>query len=913
MTAQVDDGVKHNVLRRLFTPYSQHRPLYTGLSSTETGIELNGNYREVSSITDHQSNPQQFTKDNFSYNQNIPDDRHSRPGVTGVRSELSSIFPSHSQHRGQGFERRQSRVNYHPRSQEAAKSGNSYYTPSVIIRKSSHKEAERRPFHQGFHPSQVWDPEDAQKSYNEEKVQGNDSPNVWQPSDSSRFSSQTGRYWGTSLPTSKGHYSGYKDTNELVAVGPWSTPRAIQSSKFFGLASQTAHHGPSVRNSLDVPVAKSNPSPEKLASSITDFSPRLHSSETPRYKKVQSHLFKNSQTPSVGRETVNPATADGHSAFSTTAQKQRLSDAQIYGRLSSEPRKEVQHLVRFHQANFNHANPLYHNANVAQYGAQMNSFTKYQHSTTAETQMSAYPAPGIKGDDATGSKKSVANSLVNTTARGSVHASEPGRTTKSIYGFRGFRNPMWRAVKEPFNLSSSGSNERNNSGRHSFHKGRFKIANVYPSFSPKYSFGQRDASTTPTNYSSPSPGTLDIIQTTTTPRPLFPLGFKEAQPLLPESDAGVDSNPDGRRFKIYRIYGLKGFGARPLEGAKPLIKEPDQSARVQRGFEGFKLRSSQIWQPESSGIHRWYNKTEPGSSHVSTISEPSSKDLKQLLKTAGSTEADKRFTPDRYKKNHKIYTHLGYHPVQRRMGNGTSKTHWEHKAPASASPRISSASPRSAGELKVVPSPKSEPRPPNRTKPLTVTAHLLNSPTRSVVRGQRVGGKNTTGKKLNESTSLTSDGNVAIVRLPRLKAVTYTDILGSASFSGVRATIQTPITPPDKDYFPTATIKQKEVAGNWTLDSEDAVQSRDNLSRGPKANAEGDGGFRGEDVDSDINTSDLFLDNEGSGSGGFNMSDIFSSRTPSQRLGGDLLELDYLRISAGNISFKSMKQSHTEK
>lgn len=108
-------------------------------------------------------------------------------------------------------------------------------------------------------------------------------------------------------------------------------------------------------------------------------------------------------------------------------------------------------------------------------------------------------------------------------------------------------------------------------------------------------------------------------------------------------------------------------------------------------------------------------------------------------------------------------------------------------------------------------------------------------------------------------------------------------------------------------------IKQKEVAGNWTLESEDVVQSRDNMSRGPEANAEGEGGLRGEDVDSDINTSDLFLDNEGSGSGGFNVSDIFSSRAPTQSLSGDLLELDYLRISAGNISFKSLKQSHTEK
>ncbi|XP_044040728.1 uncharacterized protein LOC122870533 [Siniperca chuatsi] len=1110
ITTQVENGVKHNVLKRLYTPYSQH-PLSTSLS-IETGLqtgtnsetEMSRNYREASSIIDHQSNSLQLTDGSFSYNQNIPDNRHSQVGMTRVQSEVtpaSSIFTSHSQHGGQSFERWQSRVNYHPLSQKVAQSGNSYNSYPVIIRKSSHKEA-ASPFHQRSSPSQVWDPTNAQKSY---KVPRSDSPKVaedktvWQPSDSSHFSSQTGRYWSTSLPAPRGHYSSYKETNELAAAGLQSTSSGIQSRKFLGFASQTAPHAPSISNSLDASVIKSNPSPEKLTSSITGFYQGLHSvssSETPRHKKVQSYLFKDSQTSFGGHETVNTVTGDGPSASATTPHKQRPSD-EVYGRFSSnfkqlqqlqrkDPTKEVQHLsdnanplyrnanvapvflgfasqtaphapsisnsldasviksnaspekltsplvgfyqrlhsvsssetprhkkVQSHllkdsQTSFNghetvntitgdgpsasattphkqrpsdeqvysrfsfkqlqrkdltnevqhlsdNANPLYHNANVAQYGAQTDSSTKYQR-TTAETlaQISVHPAPGkydtmesfipvthagFQGNYATGSDKSVVSSLVNTTTRGSMHAYKPEKAIKSIYGFGGFKNPSV--------LSSSGTNERN-SRRYSFDKGKFKIANTYRSLSPKYSFGQREASTsttapaklerTPTDYFSPSTSTLDIVQTMTTPRP-FTSGFKEARPLLPESDAGMDSDPDRGQFRSYRrIYGLKGFGTQPLEGAKTSVSEPDKSTRVLQGFEGFKLRSSQIWQQKNSKIHRWYNKTgetEPGSSHVSTMSqnELSSEDLKPRLKTAGSTESVARFTP--VKNNRKIYrpTSLGFHPVQNKMRNASNKTHWKYKEqnPTIASPShrissayvLSSAYVSSRGDLKVESSPKSDTKMANNIKPVAMKASLFNRATSSTVRGKRVKGKQTNGKKLNESTSLT---NAAIVRLSkrpaRVKAVTYADILGSASFSGVTATV----TPADKDYFPNAaaTTKHKERVANWTLNSEDAVHSRDNTSRGPEAHAEDDKedfssveennlGVRSEDVYSDMKTSDLFLDNDGSGNGGFNISVFSADTTKSQGLSEDLLELDYLQISTGNISFKSMKQSNTEK
>ncbi|XP_073331355.1 uncharacterized protein [Pagrus major] len=946
ISTQVDNGVQHNVPRHVYTPYSHH--LFTALPLPETGLhagtrsetDTSRNYKEALSIIHHQSNPPRF-----SY-QNVPDNRHSREGTTGAQSEVRS---ANSIFTGQSFERRQSEVNHHPFSRGVGQSGNSYYSPPVIVRKSSHNAS---PFHQSSRPSQVWDLKDAQKSSNKERLPGNNPPKVaedetvWQPSRSSLFSSQAGRYWSTSPPTSRWHYSGYEETNELAAVGLLSTSRGVQSSKFFGLASQTAPRAPSISKSFDTSVIKGNPSPEKLAPSITDFSQGLHSassSKTPRYRKVQSYLFKDSQASSDGREKVNTATGDGHRAFPTTPHKQTPTDAQVYGRFSSnfkqsktgEPTKEVQHLS-------NYANPLYHNAYMAQYGAHTDSFTKYQH-TTPETlaQMSVHPAPGtdnpmqsflprphadFQGNYAPGSGKSVVSSLVNTTTRGSMTAYKPGQTTKSIYGFRGFKNAPLRAVKEPSILSSDGSNERTNSQRYSFDKGKFKIANIHPSLSAKYSFGQRKVSTTPaklertpTDYSSPPSGTLDLVQTT--PRP-FPSRFKEARPLMPESDAGLDSNPDRRQYRIHkRIYGLKGFGTRPLEGAKSSVSEAEKSTRVQQGFEGFRHRGSQIWQ------HRWYNKTKPGSSRVSTMSptEQNSEDLQSPLKAVGSAEAVTRFTPDKYKNTHKIYTHLGFHPVQKRIGNATTQTHWKYReqnpATASASHRISSAYPRSAGGI------QSEPRPPNKTKPFAMKPSPLNSSTSSTVRGKRVRGKYTSVKELNGSTSLTNGaGNVPIVRLlkrpARVKAVMYTDILGSASFSGVRGITQTPITPADKDNFPNTStrMKEKEAPGDWTLNSEDAVLSRENKSRGPEDEVDfssvemNKSGVRNEGDDSDMKTSDLFLDNEGSGSGGFDMSDVFSADpTKTQGVGEDLLELDYLRISTGNISFKSTKLSPTEK
>ncbi|XP_042338107.1 uncharacterized protein LOC121939023 [Plectropomus leopardus] len=599
-----------------------------------------------------------------------------------------------------------------------------------------------------------------------------------------------------------------------------------------------------------------------------------------------NHLYHNANSQASFGEQGNTVTGDGLGTFHAPPQEQSASNAQFYRKFSSnvkgqserkDPIEEVQslsgnanqlyhnsdsqaslggqeralHEQRALNENVNkkfssnikqlqqserkdptenvesiseNANKLYHNANLAQYSSHTDSFPKSQ-------QISAHLAPmkGTMQSFVPLPQKSVESSFNNTTIRGPTHAYRPAQTIKSIYGFRGFEIPKLKATKAPSIVSSDSRRS------------------AYPSLSPRYSFGQREASTTPTKHA-PSSGALDVVQIKSSPR--FASGFKN-RPLLPENDAGMDSKPDRKGYRVYRrIYGLKGFGTRPFEGAKTSVREPD--VRVQQGFEGFKLRSSQIWQPKKS-------------SHESATG---GEDLKPL----GST----RFTPEKYKERRKIYSFPGFQPLQ----NRNNKAHKEN--PTTASPRIAPYL-RSAGDIKI--QWKSEPRTPDKITPVAKKASLLNSATSSTVRGKRVRGN---GKKLNESLT-TDTRNAAIVRLPkrpaRIRAFTYADILGSVSFSGVAA--QKPITPADKDYSPNiTTTKQDGEASNRTLKSEDAEISRNNTSKVPEAEDEdvekNKSPVKSEETDKE--TFDLFLDNEGSGSGGFNMSDVFFSTDSTKTL-----------------------------
>ncbi|XP_034413665.1 uncharacterized protein LOC117748141 [Cyclopterus lumpus] len=802
ITTQVDNGVRHTVLRRPYTPHRQHQPFSTGLPSLQTGAnsetEKSGNYRKALSTIHHHLNPLRLTKGSFSSNNNSPDNRPSRAGTTSVQSGTSPAS---------GY--RLLSYNSHP----------------VIIKKSSYKEAASP-----FHPSEVRNAKEAQKTSIKERVPRNDFASL--------FLSQTGRYRSTSLPTSRGLYSGYKETKELMSAGTRSKSSGIQSSKSFGPASQTAPHARSISSSSDASVIKSVPSREKLTPSITDFSLGLHSvsgSETPLHKNTRSYWFKDSQTAFGGRETVQTVTDEAPSALPMTSHKRRASEF-ISGFSSNgkpfqqsqrkDPTKEL-------QQRSDDANPLHHNANVTYYGAWRDGFTKYQPAAQIYAPWTdafvgrfvPVPHADVPGNSAAGSITSVVRSFSNATTRRSTHASTPGHVQD--YVFRGFDDPKWRAMKEVPILSASGSNKRTNSRGYSFDKGKgFKSTNMNPPLSPKYSFGQRSASATVAkpegaleDDASPSPGT----------RQDFTSGFKEARPGLPPSDAGVDSDSHHGQFRTNkRIDGLKVVGTQSLEGDTTLVGEPDESARVQRGFE---LPSSQMW--------------EPNSSHVNPMSptEPSSEDHTPLIRPS-----------------------LAYF--------------------------------RSPAILDIETRPKSESKLP------ATKAHLHTS---STVRGKRVRGG---AKKLNESTAFNYTGYEAIIWRPaRFRAVNYADI-ASASLSDVTATTQAPITPADKDDFPTtsAAPKQKEGAVYGAVNSEEAVRSGDDADRGPEGAGQNKLAVGGKDVDNDMKTSDLFLDDEGSVSGDFDAPDVFTT-APTE---SESRELEYLRISPGNFSFKSMNLSRTE-
>ncbi|KAK9524766.1 hypothetical protein VZT92_017134 [Zoarces viviparus] len=825
---QVDAGVRHIVRRR---PYTQHRPLFSGLPSLQTGVnsetEKSGNYGGASSII-YQSNPPRFTESSFSYI-NSPENKPFRAGTTSVPSGMS------------------------PASSYRPLSYNSY---PVINKKTSSKEA-ASPFQQSSSPPEGWDAKEAHRSYIKESVPKNDSPSL--------FPSQTSRYRSSSRLTSRRLYSGYKETNEPSSAGVQRSS-GILLSKYFSPASQTAPRAPSFSSSS---VIKRIPSPEKLTPSITDFSQGLHSasgSETPRLKKTKSYLFEDSQPAFGGHETVQTVRDEG-------PHKQRASEvtsgfsSYVKQLQRKDPTKNIPHLS-------DNANLLHHNE--AHYGARTDGFARYRHTA----RLSARGKDGILGSNyAAGSSKSGVSSISDATTRGSTHASTPGQAMKNPYGFRSLGNSKWRAAKEPI-PSSSGSNERTSSGRSSFDEGKGStITNMNLPLPPKYSFGWGKASAvwakperTPTEYSAPSPGTHQDLTS----------GFKEARPRIP------DSNPDHRRLGTHkRIYGFKAFGPRSLEAAKTPVSEPEESAKVQQGLEGFRfVGSPQVWQPKISRIN------------TTSRTEPGSEDHKPLLKTAGSAESVSKVTPDEYKKKDKIDMLLVFQSIQNRSQNADDEAHKENPK----SHRISSAYFRSAGKPDSESSPKSEPGTPDKTELFTKMASLFNRSTSSTARGQ--------AKTLNESAPINDTGKEVTVGVVALASA---DVLGSASSSGDTATTQTPTTPADKGDFPNASAaaEQEEGARNLTLNSEEAVRSGDNTSRGPEEVEENKMAVGSEEVDYDAETSDFLLGNEGSGSGGFDVSDVLSTAaTKSQGLSEDLLELEYLRISTGNISFKSM--THTE-
>ncbi|XP_053272739.1 uncharacterized protein LOC128430657 [Pleuronectes platessa] len=866
ISSQANSGVRQNFRSSLFPSNDQHRPLSTGRLSpepgTSSGTEMGRKSGEALSITSHQSNPPWYTGGSFSYNPNSPDRRQqsrgeliraSRGHSSGGARPASESFISHTEQGGQSAEGPQSRLHYQPLPQTETQSGNSYNShPSIVSSQNL-----------------IWHSKDAPKPYNEVKSLVNDEVS---------WVSQPGKYWGNSPSTPRAHRGSYKETNELSADGLKSPSNGIESNRMFGSASQTASRAPSAINALDTSAFRSNPRSETVAQrlSVTDFSLRLNpmtSGDTSRPKMVQSHLLKDSQASSM-------VTGDEQQAMATMPQKQRNSDAQVHGRFPSN----FVILRRNNPLEGANANLLHLVKNVALDRSQTHSFSRYQpvSSTYPPAQPSLHPTSGkdrtlekfvpaplaVSQDDYAISREKDPGGKSVLTASGSAHVNEPDRSTKSLYGMRGFKNL------------------RSNPGRYSFDKR--EVHNKYPSLS----LGRIQASVV----SPPSP---------------FTSGLKDVQPLLPESFASPEMNPDPTEVTAKA---RSGFTARPLEGAKPAVREP--SRRATR-WQGVDIVSSQTWPPKR--INTWKKDTgdvEAESDSPSTRSqkEQSSGDVKPKYEHS-------RFTPDKYKNKHSLYTFMGFQSLQDKVGS----PQWNSITAAPQTSTDSSSYLPSAAGLHLESSPTTEPRTHDKTKPVVTRARqFYRTPGRTGI-GKRVLAKPDESQNLSGSSFPANDTvDVAIAGRPKppikVKALTFTDILGTLSFGGVRATTQMPMTPADKkDSFPRAPAeaRQEEGPSSWT--SDDRVLSGKNTSRGAKDEEvdfsrieDKTPSFQSRASEGGMKTVDDSLDNEGSGSGAFSGSDVLSADRPqSQSLSEDLLEFDYLRTATGNISFRSVKLNPT--
>ncbi|XP_041842619.1 uncharacterized protein LOC121640804 [Melanotaenia boesemani] len=885
-------GENSNILRMLNTPHSQHHPLSAGLLSKDDRTETN--FRDTLSVINHQPRPVNHIKGSFSYSQHNGDNSVQR----GEVRPASSTFTGHSLHRGQNFGRWQSRNNDYTVPQKES-TGTSYYSRSVIIRKS-HNEEEAR----------TSDSLKTDKDKSLEKL-------LYPPA----FPSQTSRHL-----MSREHYKDHEETNVLPLVRTQSASNEIQPSKVLSFTRQTDPHAAVLGNSWDATDLKKNPSPEQLIPYLTNNSKKLNSVSsrvTQRHKKLQSYLFKNS----VGQ--LKGSTADGRAAsremsnIGTFAHKQSLSGAQSHSKSFPSFRP------------FSRIDPIKQDS-VAQSVGQKESFTthrtlhptfhiseqspsqKFWHPSSVEDKHLERFGPSANGhlwdNYSSRSGKVSLVGRVNATTKDVVRYYKPGSATKGIFHLRELIKPLL----QPAEPSGPPTTETTNSQQSNLNKRmdyRFKIANAYPYMSQKYKFGQREASATTTvpaklermDNSSPSSGALHVTQppAVSTPKP-FTTASKHIQHLLPENDASMSRNTNQSRFRLYKgIFSLEGFGKQPLEGAKTLADGPNMTVVPKPGFEGLKLTRLQTWQPKRIRIHKWYNQTGEGmqsSKSTSTVSqnELSSDGFKPLLEIERSNGS----TTD--EKHSKVRLSQGIRTTMNRT-NAQNRTQWRftNQNPATASHVVSSGYMRSAGRHKFVPSLISRPRAAKKNKFVPEGGILRNASTSSTVRGKRVKQKSNS-KKLNGFSSLT---NAAIVRLPkhpaRVSPITYADILGSASFSSVKAASQTPTTLTDRDYFPNMTTA--EGKGGQMFRTDDGR----NMSGSPEASPDSEKKDLKsvEEMDNDEQMADLFLDHEGSGVGGFNRLDVLSTVTESQEPGKDSLEMDYLRIATGNISFKSAKQS----
>lgn len=571
---------------------------------------------------------------------------------------------------------------------------------------------------------------------------------------------------------------------------------------------------PLPRNPLEI---RQRPSPEK-PSSVPNFSKTLDPMGSRRikgHKKIILYPSKDSRLKEGEGGQIN-------------APNQRSFAAPWYGRLNPNLEHPDRMDLSNRQSSTEHYTPFNVPAQSPSQTSWAQNFVPLRH---IGTQTNHPTAPRLNSTESTQDYK-------------------PG--PKRFPRIQGFGNPLRQPGKEP-----AGPTRRNSQ---MFSLPAFKTK---PLLLQKYSFGPPPITPSKPEQvagSSLSPGELSVTNLTSGS---IAASFKN---WPSKSKASLDRNPN--QVRLYKgKFGLEGFGTRPLEGDKALLKSPEMIAPYRSGLEGLKLRSLDFWQPNIIKIIGRYNQTS-SSSKKNQNNKVRGDDFTWSHETEGSN-GSLNHTND----GKDIRPAKAFNRTHKRLGIPFSQI-------------ASSAHLRSEERLKT-------PGADDGNRPLRTF-------TSSTARGRPVRTRH--NKKINGSTFIKIHKNSPIYRLPKppqkVKAVTYTDIPGSASFSSIRAT---GVTVPSLNNTQLSNATEQTVLTGESRDGRLEAKA-ENKTKDLQVVAE----TNFDDEADDLKMPELFLRSDGNKV--FNVSEVLSAVERHQNARENLLELDYLRTSTGNIFFKSLKQ-----
>lgn len=707
------------------------------------------------------------------------------------------------------------------------------------------------------------------------------------------YPSLTDRLQSAQLLNTRGHSSDFKETNQLPMVRVWSGTRRRQVGNLLDFTSQAPRGSEPISNSF----IKQNPSPKKptFISVYPHNQNSKSSKEIQEHNNIQSYPFKHSPAQVNSVTGVGQNVFRGQSDAASWAETQSPFGAQRKSRFIStfnpftraDPNKQVS------EAQIRFGGPrviLYPTPHKA-----VTPTAAVLHPVSAEIKNWQNLASATHSHSQVSRKTVAPPDQVNATSRESGQEYKQRQSVKRFSRPDGFTNSERKPVQVMSGLSSTdGTRSTTNEGKYV----GLRFSKAYPSLSQKYSFGQRRVSGT-----SATSANLDKVETSSPP-PVTRVGrTSAAQPftstpnsLEPETGSRINGNNTLNRFRLYKgRFGLEGYGSRPLEGAKAFPQTANAVIIPKPSLKVFEFENSvEVPRPKGIRIHRWYDQRDENEAG-------SRGDFKTPPNTSRVDGSVPRFTS--HQTTTETQTLRGFQPGRNQTDSVQNRISWkypEHNI-VRLSQIASSSNVRSAKQLMGNVSPPPRPRAADGNNPVTEGAARFKIPTSSSVRGKRVKLIQADGRKLIGVIVRNSTRNSVIHRPPRIKAVTYADIVGSASFSSVRAAGQ------DLDHFPNMTTAQEEGWSSNSADVKNVSQSAEaNVTRDQKDEERVE---EQEEVDNEVEMSELFFESEGSG--GFDSSDGLST-TQNESAGNDLLELDYLRKSTGNISFRSLGKSHLE-